>query len=94
MKGGTTVLPYCLKPVCCCHNCLSVVEFRVVLFTEVFSVQIDSYVCLPANHVPLMLLGNAGTGKSSVMCRAADQAVNKALTGNIPGYSWIHTYLA
>ncbi|KAK2172234.1 hypothetical protein NP493_979g00007 [Ridgeia piscesae] len=47
--------------------------------------QIDSYVCLPANHVPLMLLGNAGTGKSSVMCRAADQAVNKALTGNIPG---------
>ena len=56
-----------------------------------FSVQIDEYVCAPANHVPLLLLGDTGTGKSSVMCRAADQAVNKAMVGKISGYSFLYT---
>ncbi|KAI0212081.1 hypothetical protein LSAT2_003023 [Lamellibrachia satsuma] len=46
--------------------------------------QIDQHVCAPASDVPLLLLGAMGMGKSSVMCQAADQAVNKAVHGNIP----------
>ena len=61
----------------------------------VSSVQIDRHVYSPASDppsdVPLLLLGAMGMGKSSVMCQAADQAVNKVVHGNIPRYSFIHT---
>jgi GTPase SAR1 family protein len=36
--------------------------------------------------VPLLLLGGAGSGKSSLIAKAADDVVNKAATGGIPGY--------
>ena len=37
------------------------------------------------NDVPLMLVGGAGTGKSSIMARVADETSTRARQGKIPG---------
>ena len=45
----------------------------------------DDYICGPGNNVPLLILGGAGIGKSSIMAKAADVYTTKAMEDQIPG---------
>ena len=58
-----------------------------VSLTEVSDavVQILSYVSGEGGDVPFLLLGRAGSGKSSIMAKIADMVVTKAMQGAIPG---------
>ena len=47
--------------------------------------QIDAYIKGIGNDVPLMLIGGAGSGKSSLMAKAADTACTAAINKKIPG---------
>ena len=47
--------------------------------------QIEKYINGIGNDTPLMLVGAAGTGKSSIMAKIADDTVTKSFEGKIPG---------
>ncbi|XP_038079413.1 telomerase protein component 1-like isoform X2 [Patiria miniata] len=47
--------------------------------------KMEDFVTDISTGVPLLLLGGPGSGKSSIMARVADVAVNKAGSGEIPG---------
>ena len=47
--------------------------------------QINDYVSGVGCDVPLLLIGGAGSGKSSVMSRLADLMYEKSLSKQIPG---------
>jgi len=50
--------------------------------------QINSYICSSLDcDVPFLLVAGAGSGKSSVLARAADMACTKALSAAIPKYA-------
>ncbi len=50
-----------------------------------FLFQIKSYVDGNGPDVPLLLLGEPGTGKSSIMAKAVDVTLTAAIDGKIPG---------
>ena len=63
-------------------------------FHDMLFVQIDSYVCGSlCSDVPFLLVAGAGTGKSSVLAKAADVACTKALYGTIPKSGFMFFYL-
>ena len=47
--------------------------------------QIHDYVCGDGGDVPLLILGQPGMGKSSIMAKAADDTNTLALDRKIPG---------
>lgn len=47
--------------------------------------QIKDYVDGRGQDVPLLLLGGAGSGKSSIMARAVDATLTAAIDRKIPG---------
>ena len=48
--------------------------------------QVEDYIDGVGQDVPLLVLGGAGCGKSSVMAKIVDDTVNKAHHHKIPGY--------
>lgn len=52
-----------------------------------------SHISSSSSEVPLVLLGSAGSGKSSIMAKIADMTVTKAMQGGIPGSVFHATYL-
>ena len=56
------------------------------ILIDLFVFQIQNYITGIGNDVPLLLLGGPGSGKSSVMAKAADVAATAAMQGKIPGY--------
>ena len=56
------------------------------IYYYITCLQIEDYVTKPSQDVPLMLVGGAGSGKSSIMARVADDMVLKAAQKQIPGY--------
>ncbi len=45
----------------------------------------EDYIKGVGNDVPFMLVGGAGTGKSSIMAKVADDTNTMAINGKIPG---------
>ena len=63
-----------------------------MICVNLFIHQIDCYICGDGCDVPLLLLGGAGSGKSSIMAKIADMAALKALENKIPGYVFDKDY--
>ena len=62
-------------------------QYIKVVFDAVLYVQIDNYICGSlGSDVPFLLVAGAGSGKSSVLAKAADMASTKALYAAIPKY--------
>ena len=53
-----------------------------------------SYINGVGSDVPLLLLGNAGSGKSSIMAKVADMISTAAMHGSIKGWvSFVDLYI-
>ena len=63
-------------------------EYVIIVCFCLMDSQIDQYITGQAgSDVPFMLVAGPGTGKSSVLAKAADMAFIKATNGQIPGYA-------
>ena len=47
--------------------------------------QIDNYITMDQSNAPLLLIGNAGSGKSAIMAKSANDAIAKAEKGELRG---------
>ena len=47
--------------------------------------QIDNYITMDQSNAPLLLIGNAGSGKSAIMAKSANDAIAKAEDGELWG---------
>lgn len=47
--------------------------------------QIENYITSDTSNAPLLLIGNAGSGKSAIMAKSANDALVKAERGELPG---------
>ena len=52
---------------------------------ELCSFQIQNYITSDESNAPLLLIGNAGSGKSAIMAKSANEALVKAERGELPG---------
>ncbi|CAH1785089.1 unnamed protein product [Owenia fusiformis] len=67
------------------HEAFMKASSAVVIGRDETLERVDNYICGPGIDKPLLMVGAAGTGKSSIMARLADTTSHKAATGAIPG---------
>jgi hypothetical protein len=56
-----------------------------------FLCQMLEYITSEANHVPFLLVGNPGSGKSSIMAKLVELAVTQATLKSLPGFVMLLT---
>ena len=56
------------------------------MYRYCFAFQIQKHIDEVGNDKPFLLLGGAGSGKSSLMAKVADVTNERVLQGRIPGY--------
>lgn len=58
---------------------------QVVLGRDKILEEIDNYITMDQSNAPLLLIGNAGSGKSAIMAKSANDAIAKAEKGELRG---------
>lgn len=58
---------------------------QVVLGRDKILEEIDNYITMDQSNAPLLLIGNAGSGKSAIMAKSANNAIAKAEKGELRG---------
>ena len=56
-----------------------------VIFKKKFLFQIQNYITNDTSNAPLLLIGNAGSGKSAIMAKSANDALARAERGELLG---------
>ncbi|CAH1785090.1 unnamed protein product [Owenia fusiformis] len=67
------------------HEAFMKASSAVVIGRDETLEKVNNYICGPGIDKPLLLIGGAGTGKSSIMARLADTTYQKSVTKSIPG---------
>lgn len=61
---------------------------EIIIQFDYFFIQIEEYIQIEDKDVPMLILGEAGSGKSSILCKAAFSIYNKVQDEEFLGYSF------